>query len=552
MLGIEQNSESIILEELDSQLYYSSNGQQIIPHPLVEDIAKELKSRALQVAVDLHAFSRKQDIRFDSLQRMIENYTGSDWPRVIIDVDKKSFLCTYEYTENIKSRIDQAISCASNELCNLSSVVENEAPPQIIVALATEAAAGKGGNVRFAGDHVVYAPPGYNDAAADQVERLRSERIADLVDQLTNEGFCEIRASTSEFISEPGGDATLDEVVINRFQKANPHSVEVSSIDITPDTDKTSRRNTSPHEIIKVLVRSDTLREEIDSMKLAVGTRAGILWSTGASSAVPANVVRNLQETDFEAAHKPALTKLLSRSHFVKELEATASNCLSELESQRHEQFVDLVEERLWCPLHCYSAGIMTIQDPTLKQHLEDFLMLHFKSDIVPRVITAAKEDGFLNDRARKKETDKLQKFMDEAKCWDDVQKCVAKSGKKLQIPPPTEELVLKVKYRAIGQTVKAMQRMTRGSDVLQNLIWVLLATSGPGLFLSPGKDTTRMIKHYDSIADPEVAGMLAIWRDKLKSGTQDEEDIRQMKELAKGAVEDWMEEEKQRPYAGT
>ena len=70
---------------------------------------------------------------------------------------------------------------------------------------------------------------------------------------------------------------------------------------------------------------------------------------------------------------------------------------------------------------------------------------------------------------------------------------------------------------------------------------------------MSSGKDTSRMIKHYDSICDdPEVAGLLAIWRNKLKSGTEDPEDIRQMKELAKAAVEEWTEEERRRPYVGT
>lgn len=63
---------------------------------------------------------------------------------------------------------------------------------------------------------------------------------------------------------------------------------------------------------------------------------------------------------------------------------------------------------------------------------------------------------------------------------------------------------------------------------MLQNLIWVLLATTGPGLFISSGKDTSRMIKHYELVCeDTEVAGMLAIWRNKLKARAQDTEDIR-------------------------
>lgn len=168
------------------------------------------------------------------------------------------------------------------------------------------------------------------------------------------------------------------------------------------------------------------------------------------------------------------------------------------------------------------------MQDATLKQHLLDFLAIYFKSDAMPSTISATREQSFLSDRGRKREVDKLQKSVEDAKTFDDIQKAVAKFAKKLNILAPSESNIFQAKSSALSYTAKLMQRIERRSDILQNLIWVLLATTGPGLFISSRKDTSRMIKHYELVCeDTEVAGMLAIWRNKLKARAQDTEDIR-------------------------
>ena len=552
ILGIEESSESIILDQLDSQLYYSADSRYLIPHPVIENIASALRDRASRVAVDLHAFAREQDVRNDSLDRLIEEYSGKDWPRVIIDVDATSYLCSYAYSENVKTQVHNATSDAGQEICNLSSVFGHDVPAPIVAALATEATSGKGGEVKFSGEQVVYVPTGYSDAAAQQSEQERAAQVASLVEHLEQYGFCAIRESAGEFINEVTGDLAMDDVVVAEFEKRQPNSLRPLAVDITPEAEVTARASRLTKDT-KLIVRPETLRDELDNMKLAVGTRAGILWQSGPSAATPANVVRNLQHSDFENRHKEELADLLVRSSYAKELEATALNCLSELESERHDQFVELVSLRLWNPLHCYAAGILEVQDATLKQHLEDFLTTHFKSDTIPSTISTARDQGFLNDRARKRETDKLLKATEEAKTFADIQKSITKFSQKLKLPAPTDSQIFASKSSTIQATVKSMSKLKRGSDILQNLIWVLLATSGPGLFMSSGKDTSRMIKHYELVCeDPEVAGMLAIWRDKLKQGVEDEEDLRQMRELASAAVEEYGQEERTRIYAGT
>lgn len=205
VLGIEPGSEAVILDQLDSQLYYSTDDQIIIPHPLIEGIAQILKDRALRQAVDLHAFAREQDIGFRSLDRLIETYTGSDWPRVIIDVDATSFLCTHAYSEDVKTHISNAVSDTGDQICNLSQVVGDGVPGPVVVALATEVTASRGGTVRFSGEHVSYTPQGYDAAAAQQAEQARHQRIAEYLQQLVSYGYCIVREPASEFDVKTSG-----------------------------------------------------------------------------------------------------------------------------------------------------------------------------------------------------------------------------------------------------------------------------------------------------------------------------------------------------------
>lgn len=552
ILGIEEGSESIILDQLDSQLYYSADSRYIIPHPLIESIAAVLRDRALRVAVDLHAFTREQDVRRDSLDRLIEEYSGKDWPRVIIDVDATSYLCSHAYSENVRTQVHNATSGAGLEICNLSALLDHAIPPPVVAALATEATSGKGGEVQFSGEQVIYVPPGYNDATAKRSEEQRAAQSAILMERLEHDGFCTLSESADELIDVPTVVPAWDAQIIAEFERKQPHCLRPHSIDVHPGVEATGR-GIPPPLCRKLIVRPETLQDELDSMKLAVGTRAGILWRTAPSAATPATIVRSLQQSDFETPHAEELADLLIRSVYAQELEATALSCLSELEGQRHDDFVRVIETRLWSPLHCYAAGVLEVQDTTLKQHLEDFLTIHFKSDAIPSTIAIIRDQGFLHDRTRKRESEKLQKATEEAKAFSDIQKCITKFCHKLKVSPPSESQIFASKSLTVQATCKAMSKLQRGSDVLQNLIWILLATNGPGLFMSSGKDTSRMIKHFEAVCeDAEVAGMLAIWRDKLKQGLADEEDVRQMRELAKAAVEEYGQGEKMMAYAGT
>jgi hypothetical protein len=84
------------------------------------------------------------------------------------------------------------------------------------------------------------------------------------------------------------------------------------------------------------------------------------------------------------------------------------------------------------------------------------------------------------------------------------------------------------------------MKKMKRGSDLLQNVIWILLAKGREGLYMSSGKDTSRMIKMVKE-GDAEAAGKLEEWKELVKQGKDTEDTRKEMRDVAARAVEELM-----------
>lgn len=376
------------LHRLRPQLCFSRDERFIVPANQTNDIASKLKEEASRIPVDLHAFAAEQDIAIDSLNNLIEARANGDWPRVIIDVDHHSYLCSHAFADGIKTRVVEVVTKSGSGTRDLTSAVGHGVPSAILVALATEAISGQGGDVRYAGDHVVFVPS--CSCCAEDKQRQQNQKE----------------------------------------------------------------------------------------------------------------------------------------------------------EQEAHGRYGQLLEEQLWCPLHLYAAGIIETQDPTLKQDLEEAATAHFCQTLIPHASASAGNQNLLHNPQRQQVNDQLIKAQSNIRTFSQLQTTIASLGSHLNLQPPDEDLVLQTKSRMLTNTAQSVQQMSRGTDILQNLIWILLATSGPGLFMSSVKYTSKMIKQYDTVGDDsEVAGMLNIWWDKIRDGATDGEDLRQMKELAKDAVDAWREE---------
>ncbi|CAK4011988.1 Hypothetical predicted protein [Lecanosticta acicola] len=525
-----KSSEPLTPDQLITQLYQRADGRSIIPQEVVDGIAFKLKEQASRTYVELHNFARRENVAYESLQNIIGAYAGKDWPRVIIDVDHQSYLCSDAFTEGIKSRISEAVTAAGPNMSDLTGAVGHTIPSHLVFALATEAVPHTQGEIQFIGDHVVYLHSCESCRAKKQQQEARTQQTAELMQQVDRHGFCVL----PDPADENEDDDSLIRAVIWDYQECNPGR---GLMHVTGQDDETKRTGRK----CRLLVEPSILHEELDVLKRAMATRTEIMWRKDASSTHYFNIISALEPSDFAVRPRSQLAAVLMHSDYAEDLERAAQQHIIALDKDQHDIFVNLVEGQLWCPLHLYAAGIIATQDTLLRQDLEAIIVNHFQKQVIPATLDAVHAQKLRYNPNRKEALNILEEARDGLQTFTQLQDTIIQIGDCLQIDPPSEGLVLDFKHRALQRTAEAMQYLTNAVEILQNLLWVLLATSGPGLFISSVKYTSRMIHRYDAIGDPEITGLLNLWWEKVKSGGHDREDLRQMKELGREAINMWM-----------
>ncbi|KAK4495276.1 hypothetical protein PRZ48_013605 [Zasmidium cellare] len=537
LLGIHDGSDGIIYDELSQSLYESRDGRYLIPNSETRKILKLFETKAANAFTDLIAFASEQDITLDGLRDLIESRGWKSF-REFSD-PFRTFVCSDGLADSVKAQIRDAIGSSGTEICDLPAVVTDEVPLLALRKLANEVAVDMGGEIRLEGDHVVYVPANYTAAVETRLKQLRDERIAELVQHLENHGYCVVHPETIDELQGASADEEdLIDSIQRRYSKAHPHDMNVHVITVVDGIRKTTKASQAQAET-KVLVRPSTLDQELNAMRSAVSCHAANVWRQGERALTAPAVIKSLTPDAFSTARKSELAKLLFRSEYAKELETAVRRQLEDLENEEHEKLAQLVEARLAIPLQLYTVGMEIIGDATLKQHLEDFLADHFRREVIPQMIQATREQKLLREKSREKDIEKFKQICNETTTFADLQSAVAKLSRKLKLGTPSADIVQKVKARTLQAAAKSIQKMNRGSDVLQNLIWILLAQQSPGMFMSSGKDTSRMIKQVATTCSPETAAKLTQWRDVLKAGQETKDDLQNMRDLAKATVED-------------
>lgn len=534
LLGVQDGAEKAMYARLSKPLCESKDRRFLIPRSETSKVMKTMRRKATEGFVDLSTLATEQDITQESLRQLIDVSEWNDFRE--FDDGFRTFLCSSKVVESVKAEIRDAIGSSGTEICELPSVVADEVPFLPLKKLASEVVSDMGGEIRLEGDHINYVPANYSAAVEARLRQLRDDRITEFVHHLDRHGYCVVYPEVmEEFESAFGNDEDVAESVKRRFQKSSPHDMNLQTITVSDVPRKTTK---TPQGLVEttVLVTPAALEQELNAMKSAVSCHAVSVWRQGERILNPGAVVKTLTPDAFSVARKSELAKMLFRSEYAREMEAVARRQLEDLEKEEQGKLAQLVEARLVIPLQLYTAGIDGITDATLKQHLEDFMADHFCREVIPYMVQAAREQKLL--RAKEKEIEKFKQTCIETKTLADLQNAVAKLSRKLKLESPNADLVQKVKLRTLQTAVKSMQKMTRGSDVLQNLIWVLLAQQTQGMFMSSGKDTSRMIKLVEATGSSETAAMLVQWRDALKTGQETKDDLQRMRDMAKASVE--------------
>ncbi|KAI4786632.1 hypothetical protein E4T44_13825, partial [Aureobasidium sp. EXF-8845] len=220
------------------------------------------------------------------------------------------------------------------------------------------------------------------------------------------------------------------------------------------------------------------------------------------------------------------------------EILAAFNSRISSLQDATASTFTTTVQFELLAPLRLYTQATETITDTTLLPRVQEFVYDYARKELTPEVLKIIKDQNLITTKACLKDLDKLSDAVTAAKTLSDITTAVAKLARKQKIDHPSASTLQHRKKEILMQKVAAMKKMKRGSDLLQNVIWILLARDREGLYMSSGKDTSRMIKMVKE-GDAEAAQKLEEWKDLIKQGKDTEDTRREMRDLAAKAVEE-------------
>ncbi|KAF2724147.1 hypothetical protein K431DRAFT_344264 [Polychaeton citri CBS 116435] len=526
------DSKGISVEDLPD-VWYSNDHRSVLPDAERRLLTNELVERVGKALVNITSYCATRRVApstFDSIiQKKVEQ---KEW-RVLKDDEreKRTFVCSKAYITSIQSKIRQALDEASEkaERCNLSEAVFSEPlhPSNVdvlgltngILAACTEEALSasttpQGSVVREQSD-VVFVPDTFEAAQSQRLRDLQKTRAREVADVIRGDQYIILSPV------EAANQMFLEEVVT---QTSDLVIEQIRSPDhFTFITDGCSRQIVSEAQDGASKIATSIWRDRPDVQNIPA-------FTTNVKDKVSAN------------SSKPDLLRiLLSNPKYAILVEASFEKAISALEISDRSKFHNLIRTNLIIPTQLYINSLSILTDETLKSKLDAFASAHLGGELLPTALTQATHDRLLVDRSYKKELEKLQSILPRQSLAD-THASISKCARKLKTDAPSPEATASSKMEILRRKTKAMKKMAKGSDVLQNLIWILLSQQAKrehgvdALFVSSGKDTSRMIKLFQggqSDGDADAGARLQKWRDDLKAGGDGEHVRWEMAEFA-------------------
>ncbi|GAB1735647.1 hypothetical protein NU219Hw_g4218t1 [Hortaea werneckii] len=494
-------------------LYWDRDSQALLPKAVTHEIQRKIVTLLEQHVCRSTKLQKEFDLLSTSLSHLLKSSTQKLGQIQSFQDDESGE--QYYYSPKLATQTEESIiSClkgSRDEKVDLKSQYP-DVPLPLLYQWAERAvsALGQGsGDLEFNTGGLLFIPSAYTTSLQERQQREQSQKIQGYVERLLSDGVARMETSeATEYIRQ--------EVEANAAERAG-EAISTQPLSSTDDT---------------ILFLSSRLESSRGQLKSRVPSIAPAVWHERDGSAplesVVSRVLKVLQDTS-----SGLLEKELLETPCREEIAKVASDLLGELQKQEAEGFAQDLKQSLIAPIVLYGKGVAIVTDSTLKQHLEEFLGDHFRREVIPSVTQHAKEAHLLVDKGRKREFEKMQQACAESRTLLDIQTAVNKFARKQKIEAPDADILSTVKQQSLQQRVKSMRGIKRGSDLLQNLIWVLLSHCSDGLFMSSGKDTTRMTKQYQAVGDEAVGKKLEAWRDALKAGNESKTDLQDMRELA-------------------
>ncbi|KAM0718111.1 hypothetical protein Q7P37_006443 [Cladosporium fusiforme] len=513
-----------LLAPYHGPLTYSRDGRTLIPNTELRKILDSLVEATSQGFIDTSNWSAKHDIHKDSLQSALDREAqlyGTEDIQCHSPRPGKRYMFRQDNLGSTKRAVLDAIQDARPEKCDLSSRLSH-IPVDFLDWTARSVARSENldGSIDLINGKVIFTPSEFHPTHQQKIEEAHKQQIEQALEDAESQGFTHLANAKDQSINSG-----------------------VSARIARPDVAGKLRVLDLDDESVVVATRT-SFDKALEDLTDAAVKQTTLLWNQHSDEPPSdAQILSNL------AATKPLATHILNSHHRIT-ITSAVHTTFSTLSATDRFDFVEATQLRILAPIKLYGASLDAVSDDALKARLDTYTTEILRTDILPSAVQQLRAANHLQrDKSRNKDMEKFSVAISSAQNLSDLNSSSAKLCRKQKIDAPSAGQLKEAKLQAIRQKLESMNRKRpamRGSDVLQNTLWILLCAAvhqdsdRDVLFLSSGKDTTRMVKFYQTLpgSDDDNGQKLGIWKDKLKAGQAGDWDIEEMKEAAEQAVE--------------
>lgn len=503
-----------LLTHEDERIHYSTDRRRLLPESIQKATCQSVQNDLAYRGVDLDQIAAEKDVTTATLRRMlaVQGVTLQD-----LDNGK-----TYDakFLKKLERSIETVVSGKHGGAISLSDTFTS-VPMSWLEPTARDLLSKQENGARdiieMKSGYLIYTPRSVLDERESKLKQAREAYVQKAVEDLDASGSCEVTTGSRPQILRNVEDGDLKRAIREAFAQKNTGFgiVEVSTASSS------------------FLVTQDALSTRLSAIAARAADVAAEQWSSRLAG----------EDVTFDPI-KPSLAPapldlaILSSGDSESKIQAAFDKAILALQTSTTATFTTTIQNQLLAPLKLYTQGAETITDTTLQPRVQDFIYDHARKELAPETLQTLKFQNLITTKAVLRDVDKFSDAVTAAKTLDDILTCTAKLARKQKIEQPSVSVLRTRKQEILAQKVVAMGKMKRSSDLLQNVIWALLARRREGLYTSSGKDTSRMIKMVKE-SDAEAGAKLEEWRDLVKQGKDTDDTKKEMRDVAANAVEE-------------
>jgi hypothetical protein len=514
-LGVHEVQWLLIQE--DERIHYSTDRRRLLSESTQKAIYQSIHNELANGGVELDSIASEKDITVATLRRILAAQ-DANLPLQYLENGK-----TYDskFLGKLKADVKKTIEDA-HEVVVLSEIF-----PQVPIVwlestakslLSTEDSDALG-VVEAVSGSLRFMPKTQLVQREGELKQAQDAYIQKAVTELEQNGYSEVTTSSRPLILQKADDVDLTRAIQEAIAQRD------ARLDIVElNTSKSS-----------YLISQNALASRRSIIAARAAEAATEQWSSR----------RPGEEVTFDSTSLPTSNDtsasldlaILSSGDPENIIQSTFTSRILSLLDSTTTTFTTTIQSELLAPLRLYTQAADTITDTTLLPRVQEFIYDYARKELTPEVLRTIKHQNLITTKAVSRDLDKFSDAVTAAKTLSDLTTAVAKLSRKQKIDQPSASALQIRKRETLMQKVAAMKKMKRSSDLLQNVIWILLARDREGLYMSSGKDTSRMIKMVRE-KDTEAAKKLEEWRDLVKQGKDTEDTKKEMRDVATSAVE--------------